>query len=250
MHGVYLDYFGIKTFTDKSFFKEVVLGHRKAIFDNLKDTATTSAFVEYLHDHFSTIFDGSLSYNDLKDMPLILHSGTVQKERLEDTEIYEFNEDAKYVLGRKWCPEDVCTLLDPIYTEKLGKDALQLLKIGRFNLSTFVTGTLVKDVSFTSLMDVNDYNIDFWRWIKSHLKEIESFDELQQIHLIDNKLQTDCIGEELYIADKYQANGIEALVKKYDEAALFVSEKYLEDSCRRCCCNAFQAYQRPNRRLG
>lgn len=226
--------FGIKTFTDKSFFKEVVLGHKKSIFENLKDRATTTAFVNYLHDHSSIIFDGSLSYNDLKDMPLILHSGSVQKERLEDTEIYEFNEDAKYILGRKWCPEDVFTLLDPIYTEKLGKDALQLLKIEQFNLSAFVTGTLVKDTSFTSLMDVNDYNIDFWRWIKSHLKEIESFDELQQIHLIDNKLQTDHTGEELYIADKYQANGIEALVKKYDEEALFVSEKYLEEETEQC----------------
>ena len=166
--------FGIKTFTDKSFFKEVVLGHKKAIFENLKDRATTTAFVEYLHDHSSIIFDGSLSYNDLKDMPLVLHSGSIQKERLDDTEIYEFNEDAKYVLGRKWCPEDIFTLLDPIYTEKLGKDALQLLKIGQFNLSNFVTGTLVKDTSFTTLMNVNDYNIDFWRWIKSHLKEIES----------------------------------------------------------------------------
>lgn len=226
--------FGIKTFTDKSFFKEVVLGHKKAIFENLKDKATTTAFVEYLHDHSSIIFDGSLSYNDLKDMPLILYSGSVQKERLEDTEIYEFSEDAKYVLGRKWCPTDVFTLLDPIYTEKLGKDALQLLKIGQFNLSAFVTGTLVKDTSFTTLMNLNEYNIDFWRWIKSHLKEIEGFDDLQQIHLIDNKLQTDHVGEELYISDKYQANGIEALVKKYDEAALFVSEKYLEEDTEQC----------------
>lgn len=226
--------FGIKTFTDKSFFKEVVLGHKKAIFENLKDRATTSSFVDYLHDHSSIIFDGSLSYNDLKDMPLILHSGSVQKERLDGTEIYEFNEEAKYVLGRKWCPEYIFTLLDPIYTEKLGKDALQLLKIGQFSLSAFVTGTLVKDTSFTSLMDVNDYNIDFWRWIKTHLKEIEGFDELQQIHLIDNKLQTDHVGEELYISDKYQANGVEALVKKYDEAALFVSEKYLEEDTEQC----------------
>lgn len=226
--------FGIKTFTDKSFFKEVVLGHKKAIFENLKDRATTSSFVDYLHDHSSIIFDGSLSYNDLKDMPLILHSGSVQKERLDGTEIYEFNEDAKYVLGRKWCPLDVFTLLDPIYTEKLGKEALQILKIGKFNLSSFITDTLTKDTSFTTLMDINEYNIDFWCWIKTHLKEIESFDELQQIQLIDNKLQTEHIGEELYISDKYQTNGIEALVKKYDENALFVSDKYLEEDTDQC----------------
>ncbi len=226
--------FGVKTFTDKSFFKEVVLGHKKQVFESLTDRDTTAAFVDYLHDHSSIVFDGSLSYNDLKDMPLILHSGSVQKERLEDTEIYEFSEDAKYVLGRKWCPADVFTLLDPIYTEKLGKEALQLLKIGQFNLSTFVTGTLVKDTSFTTLMDINEYNIDFWRWIKSHLKEIENFAELQQIQLIDNKLQTEHIGEELYISDKYQAKGIEALVKKYDEEALFVTEKYLEEDTEQC----------------
>ena len=226
--------FGVKTFTDKSFFKDVVLSHKKQIFEQLIDRETTASFVDYLHNHSQIIFDGSLSYNDLKDMPLILHDGSVQKERLEDTAIYEFNEDAKYVMGRKWCPLDIFTLLDPIYTEKLGKEALQLLKIGQFNLSAFVTGTLVKDTSFTTLMNINEYNIDFWRWIKSHLKELVSFDELQQIQLIDNKLQTDHIGEELYIADKYQANGIEALVKKYDEEARFVSEMYLEEDTEQC----------------
>lgn len=226
--------FGVKTFTDKSFFKDVVLSHKKQIFARLIDRETTAAFIDYLHDYSRIIFDGSLSYNDLKDMPLILYGGSVQKERLEDTNIYEFNEVAKYVLERKWCPSDIFTLLDPIYTDKLGKEVLQLLKIGQFNLSTFVSGTLVNDSSFTISMDINEYNIDFWRWIKSHLKEIESFDKLQQIQLVDNKLQTDHVGEELYIADKYQTNGIEALVKKYDEAALFVSEKYLEEDSEQC----------------
>ena len=226
--------FGVKTFTDKSFFKDVVLAHKKSIFEKLKDRETTTAFVEYLHNHSSIVFDGSLSYNDLKDMPLILYSGSVQKERLEDTAIYEFDEDAKYILGRKWCPADVFSLLDPIYSEKLGKEALQLLKIEHFNLSAFVTATLVNDTTFTSLLNFNENNIDFWRWIKSQLRGIESFDELQQIQLIDNKLQTDHIGEELYISDKYQANGIEALVRKYDQEALFVSEKYLEEDTEQC----------------
>lgn len=226
--------FGVKTFTDKSFFKDVVIGHKKQIFENLTDRETTAAFVDYLHNHSRIIFDGSLSYNDLKDMPLILHSGSVQKERQEDASIYEFDEDAKYILGRKWCPVDVFTLLDPIYSEKLEKEALQLLKIGKFNLSSFVTDTLVQDTSFTSLIVINDYNLDFWRWIKSHLKEIESFDDVRQIQLIDNKYQTNHIGEELYIPDKYQANGIEALVRQYDEEALFVSEKYLEEDTDLC----------------
>ena len=226
--------FGIKTFTDKSFFKDVILAHKKQVFENLKDREITISFIDYLHEHSSIIFDGSLSYNDLKDMPLILYSGSIQKERLEDTVIYEFDENAKYILGKKWCPLDAYTLLDPIYSEKLDKGALQLLKIERFNLSAFVTGKLVKDPSFTNLMDINEYNIDFWRWIKAHLKEIETFDELQQIQLIDDKLQTDHVGQELYISDKYQANGIETLVKKYDESALFVSEKYLEEDSEQC----------------
>ena len=226
--------FGIKTFTDKSFFKDVILAHKKQVFENLKDRDVTISFIDYLHEHSSIIFDGSLSYNDLKDMPLILYNGSIQKERLEDTAIYEFDENAKFILGKQWCPLDAYTLLDPIYSEKLEKGALQLLKIERFNLSAFVTGKLVKDPSFTNLMDINDYNIDFWRWIKAHLKEMESFDDLQQIQLIDDKLQTDHIGEELYISDKYQANGIEALVKKYDESALFVSEKYLEEDTEQC----------------
>lgn len=226
--------FGIKTFTDKSFFKDVVLTHKKQIFGNLGTKENALDFINYLQDRSNIIFDGSLSYNDLKDMPLILYNGSVQKDRIEDTEIYEFNEDARFVLGRKWCPLDVYTLLDPVYTEKLEKDALQLLRIKQFVLSDFVTGTLVKDTSFITSMDINEYNIDFWRWIKSHQKEIVSFEELQQVHLIDNQLQTDHVGDELYIADQYQANGIEALVRQYDKDALFVSEKYLEEDSEQC----------------
>ena len=33
----------------------------------------------------------------------------------------------------------------------------------------------------------------------------------------------------LYISDVYQKNGIESLVKKYDEAATFISDSYLEE---------------------
>ena len=86
------------------------------------------------------------------------------------------------------------------------------------------------NIFFTrSIADISQ-NIDFWRYVKTNIKLIDSLDAFVNVKFIaEGDLNADRIGSFLYISDAYQNDGIESLVKKYDENALFVSKAYLED---------------------
>ena len=63
--------FGVKTFTDKSFFTDVVIKNKAVIYSSLVDEATMLTFLEYLKRDADRLFDDTMSFNDIKDMPLL-----------------------------------------------------------------------------------------------------------------------------------------------------------------------------------
>lgn len=219
--------FGIKTFTDKSFFSDVVLKNKKEIYDSLTDEENMLAFISYLKRDAARIFDGSLSYNDIKEMPLLCSDGSVISERDDDVKLIEYDDAAVTLLGKEWCP-DVFAVMSEEYSNGFSRDMLQLFKIGTYDFNEILTDILDSDSLQDDLEDT-DNNIDFWRWILAHAKEISDYDALQELSLLDTEDECqDC--SSLYISDTYQKeNGIEGLVKKYEPDALFVSANYLED---------------------
>lgn len=218
--------FGIKTFTDKSFFADVVLKNKKTIYATLTDADKMKAFLTYLRRDANHIFDGSLSYNEVKDMPLLCADGTVITERDKDVKLVAYNENASALYEKDWCPA-VFNVMSEEYGLGFTKEVLRLLKIENFDLN----GTIADIVDSDSLEDYledTDNNVDFWRWIVANYKNISDFDILKSVSLLDSN--DECSdGESLYIPDVYQKDGIETLVKKYDKSALFVSTSYLEN---------------------
>ena len=219
--------FGIKTFTDKSFFSDVVLKNKKEIYDSLTDEENMLAFISYLKRDAARIFDGSLSYNDIKEMPLLCSDGSVISERDDNVKLIEYDDDALTLLGKEWCP-DVFAVMSEEYSNGFSRDMLQLFKIGTYDFNEILTDILDSDSLQDDLEDT-DNNIDFWRWILAHAKKISDYDALQELSLLDTEDECqDC--SSLYISDTYQKeNGIEGLVKKYEPDALFVSANYLKD---------------------
>ena len=219
--------FGIKTFTDKSFFSDVVLKNKKEIYDSLTDEENMLAFISYLKRDAARIFDGSLSYNDIKEMPLLCSDGSVISERDDDVKLIEYDDDAVTLLGKEWCPE-VFAVMSEEYSNGFSRDMLQLFKIGAYDFNEILTDILDSDSLQEDLEDP-DNNIDFWRWILANAKKISDFDALQELNLLDTEDECqEC--SSLYISDTYQKeNGIEGLVKKYEPDALFVSANYLEE---------------------
>ena len=218
--------FGVRTFTDKSFFNDVVLKNRKEIYTSLSDKDKMLSFISYLKRDVSHIFDGSLSYNDIKDMPLLCADGSIITERNANVKLIEYNKDAIELHEKVWCPS-VFDVMSEEYSNGLSKEILQLFKIESFDLNVVLID-IVNNGNLNNDIGDSENNVDFWRWIKANSKSINDIENLKSLYFID----TDGVcqyGNSLYISDVYQKNGIESLVKKYDDAATFISDSYLEE---------------------
>ena len=217
--------FGVKTFTDKSFFTDVVIKNKAVIYASLVDEATMLTFLEYLKRDADRLFDDTMSFNDIKDMPLLAYDGTIVRARELNIQYIEYNEDAKILCEKTWCPKTY-VVLSQRYTDDFSQDMRQLFKIVKFDINT-TTDILAQNENLRKSVNVINNNVDFWRWVKINQKQIASVDKFKTIPLLDrnNALIN---AASLYISDIYQQEQIEALVTKYVKEALFVSSSYIE----------------------
>ena len=217
--------FGIKTFTDKSFFTDVVIKHKSAIYAKLVDKDSMLAFLDYLKRDAERLFDGSMSFNDIKDMPLLAYDGTVINSREANVQYLEYDEGARILCEKSWCPE-VYVPLAQNYTDDFPQDMRQLFKITRFDINA-ISDIIVADSTLRQSLNNIEENIDFWRWVKSNQKQILSVDKFKKLPLLD-KSNVMTNSTDLYISDIYQQDQIESLVTRYVKSAKFVSSDYVE----------------------
>ena len=219
--------FGIKTFTNKSFFSDVVIANKKSIYGYLSDKDLLKEFLNYLKRDEKDIFDDSLAFNDIKDMPLLCFDETVIDKR-DSRRLIEYDDAAIELKNKKWCYDVIFAVIHKSYSE-FSKNTLQFLKIEPFNLPVIMADLLGKN-GFAQIAKMPQFNVDFWRYIKANVKSFESLEPFGIIKLAadgDDGVYLDA--KELYISDAYQKDGIEALVRKYDKTAKFVSKDYLEE---------------------
>lgn len=217
--------FGVKTFTDKSFFTDVVIKNKAVIYASLVDEATMLTFLEYLKRDADRLFDDTMSFNDIKDMPLLAYDGTIVRARELNIQYIEYNEDAKILCEKVWCPKTY-VVLSQKYTDDFSQDMRQLFKIVKFDINT-TTDILAQNENLRQSVNVINNNVDFWRWVKVNQKQIASVDKFKTIPLLDNNnALINCAS--LYISDTYQQEQIETLVTKYVKEAQFVSSSYIE----------------------
>lgn len=221
------DQFDVKTFTDKSFFNDVVIKNREIIYKSIENKTSMRDFLKYLIRDAERLFDGSISFNTIKDMPLLGYNGEIIKERESNLTYIEYRDDAKVLHEKEWCPK-VFVPLDPIYSNSFSEDVLNLFKIKTFDLNE-IFNKIVYEKDFSQAIHDKENNVDFWRWIRNNQKEIESIENVSDIPLLDieDKFTNP---KDLYISDTYQEDKIENLVKRYIHNAQFVSSKYGDDS--------------------
>lgn len=218
--------FGIETFTDKSFFENVVLKNKKDIYATLTSKEKMLPFLEYLHRDMKHIFDGSLNYNQIKDMPLLCSDDIIRVHDDSNVKFYRYDEEATSLFAKDWCPSTFAVLSE-IYSEYFDDSFFKLFYIDKYDINEVLKGIVpsMRD----ELKNDNEKNIDFWRWVKNNQKNINDFEQLKTLSLLDSD-RCSIDSSSLYISDVYQSDGIENLVKKYDENATFVSSFYLEDN--------------------
>lgn len=216
--------FGIKTFTDKSFFLDVVHKNRTTIYDSLSNKESMIAFLDYLKGVASRVFDDTMSFNNIKDMPLLCSDGTILKSR-DAYQLYEYDDEGISTLNSTWCP-NIFVILDKVYTDFFSQDVRQLFKITKYEVNSVLVSILNND-TFQQTIKSSEVNLDFWRWVKTNRNHIQDFTQLKTIQLLDqnNVLSPACA---LYISDSYQNDKLESLVTRYVKAAQFVSSDYIK----------------------
>ena len=219
--------FGIKTYTDKSFFLDVVLKNRAVIYESLTDKTSFETFLDYLKRDAERIFDDTMSFNNIKDMPLLGHDGTVIKTRDANLQYFEHDEDAITLCDKSWCP-DSFVVLDKTYSDDFSQDVRQLFKIAKYEVNS-VLASILKNDALKQSIRVSMNNYDFWRWVKANQKQITDFNQFSAIQLLDkNGILT--FATSLYISDNYQQDNIESIVTRYVKTAQFVSSSYIEST--------------------
>ncbi len=221
--------FGVKTFTDKSFWADVVSANDEDIYSSIESEDDALSFLSYLVRNRSNLLDGSISYNELKNIPLLRADGTISSDR--SYPIYSYNEVAEDLENRSWYTQQFY-LLDKAYSEQLNLKELQLLQIEQFDFQA-VLNSLCNDNTFSPSW--KDDNIDFWQWAKSHNKDITDYSALQDVCVFVGG-SSNWTYKELYIPDAFFpiGEGIESLVKKFDENAEFVPTYLIEEDTEKC----------------
>ena len=163
-------------------------------------------FLEYLKRDADRLFDDTMSFNDIKDMPLLAYDGTIVRARELNIQYIEYNEDAKILCEKAWCPKTY-VVLSQKYTDDFSQDMRQLFKIVKFDINT-TTDILAHNANLRQSFNVINNNVDFWRWVKVNQKQIASVDKFKTIPLLDNNnALINCAS--LYISDIYQQEQIE-----------------------------------------
>lgn len=218
--------FGVETFTDKSFFENVVLKNKKEIYAKLTSKDEIIPFIEYLHRDMAHIIDGSLNNNQIKDMPLLCSDNNIRIHNNSSIKFYKYDEDAATLYAKNWCPANFAVLSD-IYSKFFDDGFFKLFYIDKYDLNEALK-SIIPSMAYV-LRNDRDENIDFWRWIKDNQKYIEDFGQIKTLCLLNSEEKANSC-QSLYISDTYQSDGIESLVKKYDKDALFVSSLYLSEN--------------------
>lgn len=222
--------FLVKTFTQKSFYQDVVLKKRKEIIRQLDSKENLLSFISYLERDSLYIFDDHFAYNDLKGFPILLADDSIKSIPEDNTRCYTYDEDAVKLLEEAWCPSGLYFVLHSEYTSRLSTKALTLLRFSSFDMASAMSELILVDKSFQTSMASNLLNMKFWQWLKANQKGFADMSIFKEVKMIDSSNHGFAPCSCLYISDAYQSNGIESLVRKYDFQAAFVSSIYLEDN--------------------
>ena len=202
------------------------------------DSSDSTSFVKFVFANASCFEDDDL----LKYYLYYINGEGESVNGIADNNSFFYSDLYEELSTKEWADSGWLYSLDEAYFEGLSNDEIKTLKsfiTKTFNVRELSVKNFVKDilVAKTKELESNikskDCNIEFWRWVKSKCPdEIKKFKSLPLI-AYDKNGDEDFYGVEdnsIYLSDALQPDNqyMESLVKKYDEAALFISAEYLE----------------------
>lgn len=238
--------FGVKDYEDSVVIESIVEDADKIahINEKLQVMSTAVPFMDFVCDNAESFAEGSLE----KFNVIVFNKdgeecwGPSEGNEFLLSPLFE-EYDAKSWVSNGWMysvSEDYFKGKDQAYIDNLKTLFKNAFGIKDFTVESFIDHILLENITDlkTNLEDI-DCNIDFWRWAKERCKD--KTNELMSLPIIasngeDNESDYILSDNSIYMPDALLPEGqyIESIVKKYYDDALFVIERYAENSTASC----------------
>ena len=232
--------FGVLDYSDEVIINNIIKSAKyiDGINGSFDDSSDSISFVKFVFANASCFEDDDL----LKYYLYYINGEGESVNGIADSNSFFYSDLYEELSTKEWADSSWLYSLDEAYFEGLSNDEIKTLKsfiTKTFNVRELSVKNFVKDILVAQIKELEsnikskDCNIEFWRWVKSECAdEIKRFKSLPLI-AYDKDGAEDFYGVEdnsIYSSDALQPDNqyMESLVKKYDEAALFISAEYLE----------------------
>ena len=232
--------FGVLDYSDEVIINNIIKSAKYVddINSSFDDSSNSISFVKFVFANASCFEDDDL----LKYYLYYINGEGESVNGIADSNSFFYSDLYEELSTKEWADSGWLYSLDEAYFEGLSNDEIKTLKsfiTKTFNVRELSVKNFVKDILVAQIKELEsnikskDCNIEFWRWVKSECAdEIKRFKSLPLI-AYDKDGAEDFYGVEdnsIYLSDALQPDNqyMESLVKKYDEAALFISAEYLE----------------------
>ena len=237
------DKFGVLTFNMETFYDKVVSEHITDICENVggtesdKDTDESIDILTYLGENYKLIFE---EYGSEKFINLPLYRyDTWDAITDRDIPVYLNDSELESLLEANWMPEDVAYMLEERYNDVFSKypQLMKKMEISKYSFKLYKDSLLSDIDSLADSTSEKEQNVEFHRFMFSNKDNLTKTDykTLKSIGIFaidnDGEEENHSLEDALYLADKYMeaGKGVEAMVKKYDETACFISNAYLSE---------------------
>lgn len=216
---------GVKTFKFSEFYDDVVADCIEDINNGICNKEQSIAFHNFIIDHIGDLTSKQLE--KMLDASVFLYGQDDASNTSGGHKI--LSSTAKELFDMGLVEFSDLDIIDPNYKTEENLEYWET-RLGntKYTVNHFFTWLKDNESIFCETLQDEGLNVKFWRWMKknsleSHLSELPAFPVLLKDGSINNS--TDAV----YFSDEYMNGaGIEYLVLKYDEEALFISPNYIE----------------------
>lgn len=217
---------GVKNYKFGEFFDEVIVAELSSINEKIDVKDKSIEFHNFIIDHLNVLTPDQQS--KMLNAKVFLYGQDIASTTAGGHKT--LSSKAKELFDKGLVEFSDLDIIDPDYkTEKNVEYWEARLGNTKFTINHFFTWLKDNANTFSDTLEVEELNIEFWRWLKDNVAG-KLIEEASILPILLKDGSFDSSDEPVYFSDEYmEGAGIEHSVKIFDEDALFISPKYIEE---------------------
>lgn len=217
---------GVKNYKFGDFFNDVIVAELSSINENIDVKDKNIAFHNFIIEHLNVLTPDQQS--KMLNAKVFLYGQDIASTTAGGHKT--LSSKAKELFDKGLVEFSDLDIIDPDYkTEKNVEYWEARLGNTKFTINHFFIWLKDNANTFSDTLEVEELNIEFWRWLKDNVAG-RLIEEASILPILLKDGSFDSSDEPVYFSDEYmEGAGIEHSVKIFDEDALFISPKYIEE---------------------